>query len=189
MNENNPPIPPLVKGGEGGFKKKAYLGIGSNIGDKTANCKKAIELLNKHSQAKVTKISDFYETEPVGYKEQEWFVNCAVEIETDLNPHELLLLCHTIESELGRERKIKYGPRIIDLDILLYNNDIIDTTDTTELKIPHPEMHKRRFVLKPLSDIAPDAVHPVLKKTVAKLLADITPHLNPLPIGERKLKD
>ena len=120
-----------------------------------------MSFLNKHSQAKVTKISDFYETEPVGYKEQEWFVNCAVEIETGLNPQELLLLCRMIESELGRERKIKYGPRIIDLDILLYNNDIIDTT---ELKIPHPEMHKRRFVLKPLSDIAPDAVHTVLEE-------------------------
>ena len=154
-----------------GLKKKTYIGIGSNIGDKTANCKKAIELLNKHSQAKVTKISDFYETEPVGYKEQEWFVNCAVEIETDLNPQELLLLCHTIESELGREKKIKYGPRIINLDILLYNNDIIDTA---ELKIPHPEMHKRRFVLKPLSDIAPDAVHTVLKKTIVALLESLT---------------
>ncbi|MEK6679478.1 MAG: 2-amino-4-hydroxy-6-hydroxymethyldihydropteridine diphosphokinase [Nitrospirota bacterium] len=171
MNENNPPIPPLVKGGEGGFKKKAYLGIGSNIGDKIENCKKAIELLKENPQIKATKISDFYETEPVGYKEQEWFVNCAVEIETDLNPQELLLLCHAIESELGRERKIKYGTRIIDLDILLYNNDIIDTT---ELKIPHPEMHKRSFVLKPLSDIALDAVHPVLKKKIAGLTVAIT---------------
>lgn len=154
-----------------GLKKKAYIGIGSNIGDKTANCKKAIELLKENPQIKVTKISDFYETEPVGYKEQEWFVNCAVEIETDLNPQELILLCQTIESKLGRKRKIKYGPRIIDLDILLYNNDIIDTT---ELKIPHPEMHKRSFVLKPLSDIAPDAVHPVLKKTIEKLLNNLT---------------
>jgi 2-amino-4-hydroxy-6-hydroxymethyldihydropteridine diphosphokinase len=154
-----------------GLKKKAYIGIGSNIGDKTANCKKAIELLKENPQIKVTKISDFYETEPVGYKEQEWFVNCAVEIETDLNPQELLLLCHMIESELGRERKIKYGPRTIDLDILLYNNDIIDTT---KLKIPHPEMHKRSFVLKPLSDIAPDAVHPALRKKIADLTVAIT---------------
>ena len=98
-------------------------------------------------------------------------MNYAVEIETDLNPQELLLLCHTIESKLGRERKIKYGPRIIDLDILLYNNDIIDTT---ELKIPHPEMHKRRFVLKPLSDIAPDVVHPVLKRAIVELLDNLT---------------
>lgn len=154
-----------------GLKKKAYIGIGSNIGDKTANCKKAIELLKENPQIKAAKISSFYETEPVGYKEQEWFVNCAVEIETDLNPQELILLCQTIESKLGRKRKIKYGPRIIDLDILLYNNDIIDTT---ELKIPHPEMHKRSFVLKPLSDIAPDAVHPVLKKTIEKLLNNLT---------------
>ena len=154
-----------------GLKKKAYIGIGSNIGDKTANCKKAIELLKENPQIKVTKISDFYETEPVGYKKQEWFVNCAVEIETDLNPQELLLLCHMIESELGRERKIKYGPRTIDLDILLYNNDIIDTIG---LKIPHPEMHKRRFVLEPLSDIAPDAVHPVLKKAIVELLNNLS---------------
>lgn len=154
-----------------GLNKKAYIGIGSNIGNKIENCKKAIELFKKNPQIKVTKISDFYETEPVGYKEQEWFVNCAVEIETDLNPQELLLLCQTIESELGRERKIKYGPRIIDLDILLYNNDIIDKT---ELKIPHPEMHKRRFVLEPLSDIAPDAVHPALKKTIVELLESLT---------------
>lgn len=154
-----------------GLNKKAYIGIGSNIGKKIENCKKAIELLKENPQIKIAKISDFYETEPVGYKEQEWFVNCAIEIETDLNPQPLLLLCHTIESELGRERKIKYGPRIIDLDILLYNNDIIDTT---ELKIPHPEMHKRRFVLEPLSDIAPDAVHPVLKKTIVELLESLT---------------
>ncbi|MBI5181605.1 MAG: 2-amino-4-hydroxy-6-hydroxymethyldihydropteridine diphosphokinase [Nitrospirae bacterium] len=153
------------------MQKKAYLGIGSNIGNKIENCKKAIELLNEHTQVKVLKISGFYETEPVGYKEQEWFVNCAVEIKTDLNPQELLLLCQTIESKLGRERKIKYGPRIIDLDILLYNNDIIDNKD---LKTPHPEMQKRGFVLKPLSDIAPDAVHPVLKRKIADLMVDIT---------------
>lgn len=154
-----------------GLNKKAYIGIGSNIGKKIENCKKAIELLKENPQIKIAKISDFYETEPVGYKEQEWFVNGTVEIETDLNPQELLLLCQTIESELGREKKIKYGPRIIDLDILLYNNDIIDKT---ELKIPHPEMHKRRFVLEPLSDIAPDAVHPVLKKTIVELLESLT---------------
>ena len=170
MNENNPPIPPLIKGGEGGLKKKAYIGIGSNIGNKIENCKKAIDLLKENQHIEVTKTSGFYEAEPVGYKEQEWFVNCAVEIKTDLIPHELLLLCHTIESKLGRERKIKYGPRIIDLDILLYNNDIIDKAD---LKIPHPEMHKRGFVLKPLSDIAPDAVHPVLKKSIAELLKSL----------------
>lgn len=170
MNENNP-THPLVKGGEGGLKKKACIGIGSNIGDRIGNCKKAIKLLEKNKNIKIKALSSFYETAPVGYKDQDWFINCAVAIETGLKPLLLLSVCQAIESEMGRIRKKKYGPRIIDLDILLYNNDIIDSK---ELKIPHPEMHKRRFVLQPLSDIAPDAVHPVLKKTIVELLDNLT---------------
>lgn len=157
-------------GGKGGLEKIACIGIGSNIGDKIGNCKKAIELLGKNTSIAIKKTSSFYETEPVGYKDQDWFVNCAVEIETDLKPLSLLSLCQAIESEMGRTREIKYGPRIIDLDILLYNNDIINDKD---LRIPHPEMHKRRFVLQTLSDIAPDTIHPALKITIARLLRDV----------------
>lgn len=160
----------MAKGGRGGLKKRAYIGIGSNISDKIGNCKKAIELLEKNTNIAIKKTSSFYETAPVGYKDQDWFVNCAVEIETDLKLLSLLSLCQAIESEMGRTREIKFGPRIIDLDILLYDNDIIDDKD---LRIPHPEMHKRRFVLQTLSDIAPDIIHPVLKITIARLLRDV----------------
>lgn len=145
----------------------AYLGIGSNLGDRMRNCLDAISLLEESPFISVTDRSSFYETEPVGYEDQQTFINCVLEIETTLKPDILLKICQGIENSLGRERGIHWGPRTLDIDILLYNNQVIRKR---ELRIPHPRMHKRGFVLIPLSEIAPDAVHPVNKKKIKFLL-------------------
>lgn len=138
----------------------AYIGIGSNLGDRQENCLHAIYLLEKKGII-IKKRSSMYETEPWGIKEQPNFINMAIEIETYLNPKELLKILKKVESEIGREESSKWGPRSIDLDILLFN-DLIFIED--DLKIPHPLMHERSFVLRPLCEIAPDKIHPVLKK-------------------------
>jgi 2-amino-4-hydroxy-6-hydroxymethyldihydropteridine diphosphokinase len=143
-----------------------YIGIGSNLGDRKANCMRAIELLAEKGIV-VRKESSLYETDPWGDKNQPKFLNMAIEIETELKPRDLLGILAGIEKELGRKKSHKWGPRIIDLDILLYNSIIIDQDD---LKIPHPFMHKRDFVLKPLYEIAPDVKHPVLNLSTGELL-------------------
>ncbi len=143
----------------------AYIGLGSNMGDKLGTCQRAIEMLGKSSR--LIKVSSFYCTEPVGYSNQEDFVNAVAEIETQLSPAALLARCHVIEDALGRSRLVRWGPRTLDLDILLYGDQVINDE---ELTIPHPLLTTRAFVLIPLTEIAPEAVHPVLKTTVARLL-------------------
>jgi 2-amino-4-hydroxy-6-hydroxymethyldihydropteridine diphosphokinase len=149
----------------------AYIGLGSNLGDKEANCRKAIALLEK--SGRVTSVSSLYCTEPVGLAEQDDFVNAVVELETVLPPEALLDRCLSIEKELGRKRTVHWGPRTIDVDILLYGDVMIETP---ELTIPHPLLHNRRFVLVPLSEIAPHVIHPKLQKTASDLLLDLRDH-------------
>ncbi len=144
----------------------AYIGIGSNIGDKTANCQTAVEGLEE--AGRVIGVSSFYYTEPVGYKEQEDFINAVASLETTRSPAELLAICHAIEDRLGRRRTVRWGPRTVDLDILLYGDLVVNRPD---LVIPHPLMAMRRFVLAPLVEIAPEVIHPVLNKTMFQLLS------------------
>lgn len=133
----------------------AYLSIGSNIGDRLHHLTEAVRSLHLHDNIEVTGISSIYETEPVGYTDQANFLNLVVCLETSLNPFELLDVCQGIENDLGRVREIRWGPRTVDLDILLYNNDNIETENLT---VPHPRMDERAFVLVPLMEIAPTLV-------------------------------
>ncbi len=144
---------------------KVFLSIGSNLGNRKENCLKAIEEIKKIS-IKIKKISSLYETEPWGIKDQPSFINLAIEVETTISPKELLSAIKEIEKTLERKETYRWGPRTIDIDILLYDNLIIDDND---LKIPHAHMHERDFVLKPLSEIAPDTIHPVLKKPILQI--------------------
>jgi len=148
----------------------AYIGIGSNLGNREENCEKAMALLIKEGM-EVTKRSSFYETEPWGLKDQPEFINMALEIKTKNTPLELLNILKKIETTLGRMKDKRWGPRIIDLDILLYDNLLIKTEN---IEIPHPGIKDRGFVLKPLSEIAPDKIHPVLKKSIKELLAELS---------------
>ncbi|MGZ6225668.1 MAG: 2-amino-4-hydroxy-6-hydroxymethyldihydropteridine diphosphokinase [Syntrophales bacterium] len=136
----------------------AFIGIGSNIGDPAARCTEALCRLSQASGTKVLRQSSLYRTEPVGFEKQDWFINAVAEIRTLLTPHELLRAAQAIEDEMGRVRGPRWGPRVIDLDILLYGQEVVKDDD---LVIPHPELHKRRFMLEPLCEIASYAIHPV----------------------------
>jgi len=144
----------------------AYIGIGSNLGNREENCEKATNLLSRKG-IKVLQCSSFYETEPWGVKEQPKFINMAVEIETHLEPKELLNALKEIERNLGRSETIRWGPRIIDLDVLFYDDLVINSPG---LEIPHRGIKDREFVLNPLSEIAPHKIHPVLKKSIKEIL-------------------
>ena len=146
----------------------AYIGVGSNIGNKLLNCKNGIQALTRANKVVVMDWSRFYKTEPVDYKDQDWFVNFVVKTETTLDPFQLINELKSIESDAGRTYdSIRFGPRILDLDILLYD-DLV--TNSSGLVVPHPRMHKRRFVLRPICDIDPKIVHPVLQKDMQYLL-------------------
>ena len=135
------------------------------MGDRETHLDQAIARLQ--SEGRVVSVSSFYETEPVEFTDQAWFLNCALTLETTRTPRQLMSDILTIEQEMGRQRIQKKGPRIIDIDILLFSDEIIDSPDLT---VPHPAMQRRRFVLEPLAEIAPEARHPVLKKTIRELL-------------------
>jgi 2-amino-4-hydroxy-6-hydroxymethyldihydropteridine diphosphokinase len=153
-----------------------YLSLGSNVGDREAHLREAIMQLEGVGQIKAG--SSIYETEPVEFTQQSNFLNCAIALETNLPPSELMSQLLDIERRLGRERIQKKGPRTIDIDVLLYGDLVLDSANIT---IPHPAMAQRRFVLEPLAEIAPDAVHPVTKNTIRELLEE-------LPAGQKVWK-
>ena len=142
-----------------------YLSLGSNLGDRAANLRTAIDSLRELGE--VVAVSSFYETEPMEVTDQPWFINCAVALKTELMPRQFLSRMLKIEKEMGRRRIRPKGPRTIDIDILLFGNSIVHTP---QLDVPHPAIHQRRFVLQPLTEIAPDVRHPVLKRKVHELL-------------------
>lgn len=150
---------------------EVYLSIGSNIGDKERYLKDAIQSLEEEKDIKVEKVSDFIVTEPYGYTEQDEFLNGCIKLRTLKHPYELLDFLHDIEKNAGRERKIHWGPRTLDLDILFYDKLILEEDD---LIIPHKEIEKREFVLKPLVQIAPNFRHPVSNLTIERLYENLT---------------
>jgi 2-amino-4-hydroxy-6-hydroxymethyldihydropteridine diphosphokinase len=150
--------------------KLVYLSLGSNLSDPAANLNAAITGLR--ALGEVAAVSSFYETEPVELTAQPWFLNCAVKLDTEKMPKQLMSGILDLEKEMGRRRQQNKGPRIIDIDILLFGSSIIETKGLT---IPHPAMHQRRFVLEPLAEIAPEIRHPVFKRTVRELRDALPP--------------
>ncbi len=145
----------------------AYLSLGSNSGDRLQFLKGAIRKIEESHKISIKKVSSVYETQPVGYINQGWFLNLVLEVQTSFDPPPLLEHLLAIENQMGRKREAKCGPRNIDVDLLLYDNQLVHSD---RLTIPHPQMHKRRFVLIPLAQIAPQLLHPLLKKSAPQLL-------------------
>ena len=158
-----------------------YLSLGSNLGDRAANLEHAIAALPT-SDTRVLRRSALYATEPVGFLDQPWFLNCAVALRTELMPKLFLAKMLNIEQDMGRRRTQPKGPRNIDIDILLFGNSVISAP---QLDVPHPAMHQRRFVLEPLAEIAPDIIHPVLGKTIKELLFECPDKMQVKPVEIR----
>jgi 2-amino-4-hydroxy-6-hydroxymethyldihydropteridine diphosphokinase len=148
----------------------AYLSLGSNVGDREGHLRNAIARLE--ACGRIMAVSSFYETEPVEFTDQAWFLNCAIALETEKKTQQLMAALLEIEQEMGRQRTQKKGPRTIDIDILLFGDTVLSSP---ELTIPHPAMHQRRFVLEPLAEIAPEARHPVFQRTVRELRDTLPP--------------
>lgn len=149
----------------------AYIGFGSNIGDRFAHIDQALRLLREADGVSLIQVSSLYETEPVGYEQQDWFLNGVLAIETRLSPDQLLALLKQIETGVGRHQRVRWGPREMDLDLLIYDQCCIDTPALT---VPHPEMHRRSFVLVPFAEIAPEVIHPVFQQNIQTLLSNLT---------------
>lgn len=157
-----------------------YLSLGSNIGDKEKNIHQAIELLRYRNILTIKEISSLYQTEPVDLEQQDWFLNCVIEAETELDLEGLFKFTIDIEKKLGKDVKIRFGPRIIDIDILFFGNETKnievkvgrnqDSANKYLVQVPHPRLHTRKFVLLPLKEIAPNFMHPLLNKTIRQLL-------------------
>lgn len=151
-----------------------YVSVGSNLGDKLENCRRGIVALEAFTEVRVTGRSRFYRTEPVDFTAQDWFVNGAVRLESTLGPFELLDRMLIIQRDAGRSLTgVRFGPRILDLDLLMYDQLVLEDP---RLCLPHPRMHRRRFVLQPLCDIDPSIVHPLLGKDVRRLLSEVGEH-------------
>lgn len=150
---------------------QAFVSVGSNLGDKIENCRKGIEGLLADGRSVLVRSSSYYRTSPVDYKDQDWFVNLVVKIKTELDPFELLTRTQEIQMAVGRKANtVRFGPRVLDLDIIFFDDRVIQTET---LEIPHPRMHKRRFVLKPICDIEPSMLHPLLGKDMRSLLSGL----------------
>lgn len=149
----------------------AFLSVGSNLGDPLRNCQQGIATLCADSRVELLAQSQFYRTQPVDFLEQDWFVNAALQLRTVLAPLDLLALIQSIQRLMGRKSDaVRFGPRILDLDIIFYDDLVLDTP---HLVVPHPRMHKRRFVLQPICDIDPGVVHPLLGRTMQELLQQL----------------
>ena len=152
----------------------AYISVGSNLGDKLENCRCGIAALGAAAEVRITGRSRFYKTEPVDVTAQDWFINGAVRIETALGPFELLDRLEAAQRAAGRPADgLRFGPRVLDLDLLMYDQLVLEDP---RLSLPHPRMHRRRFVLQPLCDIDPLLVHPILGKDIQRLLSELDEH-------------